>query len=52
MTTLIFCVKKKCVEDLGDYCRITIQDGEPFLHYVLKARANPGKVFPEEEAVE
>lgn len=47
--TLIFSIKKKNVEDLGDYCRITIQDSEAFFLDLLKAMTNPGKVFPEEE---
>ena len=51
--TLIFCVKKNCVEDLGDdYCRITIQEGESVLYDILMARANPGKVFPDREGYE
>lgn len=50
---LTFCIKKKRVEDLGDdYCRITIQDGEAFLYYVLKSRANPGKAFPDMKGYE
>lgn len=43
--TLTFCIKKRFVEDLGDYCRITIRDGDAFLLYVLKAKANPGKIL-------